>query len=200
MPQTSSTERRQIAALVSRLLSHYWTADDREETRESQIEDWITDLHQFGAEVVSRACGRWRLTQNRRPTPADIVKLAIEERDTLGIEHQGSTSGKKPYAAMTDDEKRAWHTDVYAFRRVCLGIFEQTSPCDTKGKWYDPIMVDEAERTKRAGFAKRRGGTYENSARYARGAYGDPLVRKAEGTFKSIAEALGVTASEEGFP
>ncbi len=155
MPQTNSTERRQIAALVSRLLSHYWTADDREETREAQIEDWILDLEQFGSDIVSRATGRWRLTENRRPTPADIVKIAIEERDTLRLDERGPRDGKKPYAQMTEAEKQAWHTDVYAFRRVVLGIYEATSPCDTKGRWYDPIMVDDAEATKRRALNRR---------------------------------------------
>lgn len=211
---------RQVASLVTRLLNHYWTANEPEEVRRAQVEDWIEDLVQFGPEVVSRACGRWRLTQNRRPTPADIVKLAIEERDQLGIEEEGPAPGKKKYGQMSEAEKRAWHTDVYAFRRVCLGIFEQTSPPDPTGKWYDPIMVEEAARTtKRQLEAKRQ----QNREAFARGAgwssaqeredairaqkqreldgdWNHP-ERSRERTappaagFKTLAEALGVTAT-----
>lgn len=132
----SPQEVRQIAALVSRLLSHYWTAADREETRQAQIEDWVMDLRQFGSEAVARACGRWRLTQNRRPTPADIVKLAIEERTLIAESEEVAKSGKKPYAGMTYGEKQEFHTNVYAFRRIVLGADDTTSPCDLEGKWY----------------------------------------------------------------
>lgn len=71
---------REIAALVTRLLSHYWTAADREETRVAQIEDWLDDLREFGSEIVDEACTSWRRGQKHRPTPADIRKLAIEEQ------------------------------------------------------------------------------------------------------------------------
>jgi hypothetical protein len=67
--------------LVSRLLSHYWTADDREETREAQVEDWIDDLREFGPAIVSEACAMWRRGNRNRPTPSDIRKLALEEQD-----------------------------------------------------------------------------------------------------------------------
>ncbi len=67
--------------MVSRLLSHYWTADDREETREAQIEDWIIDLSEFGPAIVSEACAMWRRGNRTRPTPSDIRKLAIEEQE-----------------------------------------------------------------------------------------------------------------------
>lgn len=73
-----STANRQIAATISRLLGHYWTAADPPETRQAQIEDWLADLREFGPEIVSEACGRWRRAESRRPTPADVRRLAIE--------------------------------------------------------------------------------------------------------------------------
>lgn len=74
---TSSTATREIAAIVVRLLAHYWTADDPPQTRQAQIEDWLIDLREFGPAIVAEACQIWRRTQARRPTPADIRRLCI---------------------------------------------------------------------------------------------------------------------------
>ena len=46
---------------------------------------------------------------------------------------------------MTNEERWWWHADVYAWRRVYLGIHERTSPPDPHGVWFDGVMVDEAE-------------------------------------------------------
>lgn len=56
---------------------------------------------------------------------------------------------------MTDEEKWAFHTDVYAFRAVYLGRYEETSPCDESGRWFDRDLVDRAIVEKEA--QKRRG-------------------------------------------
>jgi hypothetical protein len=153
---------RQIASLISRLLSHYWTAADREETRQAQIEDWIVDLRQFGAEAVARACGRWRITEHRRPTPADIVKLAIEERDLIAPENGEASPIRGGHFASYEAE------DAYAreigfasalARRDAIAASKQTM---LDGDWNHP----ERSRERVPGF-------------------------------KSLAEALGVTATEE---
>ncbi len=107
------------------------------------------DLRQFGSEAVARACGRWRLTQDRRPTPANIVKLAVEERKFIAESEEMQKSGKKPYAMMTEAERQVFHTNIYAFRRVVLGADDTTSPCDPKGEWYRADLVDEEVRRRR---------------------------------------------------
>ena len=71
---------RETSAIVTRLLAHYWTANDRVETRQAQLEDWIVDLAEFGPAIVAEACASWRRGYHTRPTPADIRKLAIEEQ------------------------------------------------------------------------------------------------------------------------
>ena len=73
----NTTDNRQIAALVSRMLSHYWTAADPPETRQAQIEDWIGDLRRYSIESVIDACSAWRIRETKRPTPADIIALAM---------------------------------------------------------------------------------------------------------------------------
>jgi hypothetical protein len=57
---------------------------------------------------------------------------------------------------MTIAEKWRWHTDVYAFRRVYLGITATTSPVDPNGNWHDPALVEPAERRKRAELEQRK--------------------------------------------
>jgi hypothetical protein len=74
--------RAEIAALVARLLTHYWTAAEPIGMREAQARDWIEDLCEFIPAQVDEACRRWRRSQSRKPTIADIRALAIEERDT----------------------------------------------------------------------------------------------------------------------
>lgn len=81
----SARDTASIAAIVSRLLSHYWAADDPLETRKAQIEDWLEDLVEFEPDVVNDACSRWRRQPgNRRPTPGDIRAFASEEQNARG--------------------------------------------------------------------------------------------------------------------
>lgn len=75
--------RAEIAAMVARLLSHYWTAAEPAGVRQAQAEDWIEDLSEFLPSHVAEACRRWRRTQSRKPTIADIRALAIEEREIM---------------------------------------------------------------------------------------------------------------------
>ena len=73
-------QRESILAAVTRLLSHYWIPDLSKEIRKQQGEDWLEDLIEFGPEVVANACREWRRLESRRPTIADIRRLAIEEQ------------------------------------------------------------------------------------------------------------------------
>jgi hypothetical protein len=52
----------------------------------------------------------------------------------------------KPYSTMTEAERWAWHSEVYAFRRVILGASatERTSPPDPDGRWFDENLVQAA--------------------------------------------------------
>jgi hypothetical protein len=62
------------------MLGHYWTANEPEEARRAQIEDWFEDVAEFGPGIVAEACGAWRRSESRRPTPADIRALCIREQ------------------------------------------------------------------------------------------------------------------------
>jgi hypothetical protein len=41
--------------------------------------DWVRDLGEFDPAIVEEACTRWRRTEARRPTPADIRRLCLDE-------------------------------------------------------------------------------------------------------------------------
>jgi hypothetical protein len=75
-PTGPGEHSRRVAEMVSRLMNHYWTSNDHPAIRQAQIEDWIEDLSEFPIEIVEFACRQWRQTEKRRPTPAEIRKLA----------------------------------------------------------------------------------------------------------------------------
>jgi hypothetical protein len=60
-------------------------------------------------------------------------------------------------ASMTVPQRWKWHAEVYALRRVVLGVppGEHTSPCDPNGQWYDEAAVAAAEASLRARFAEQ---------------------------------------------
>ncbi len=76
----SHKRRQEIAALIARLMGHYWTADDDPASRRAQAEDWIDDLIEFDVGDVQNACVEWRRSQSRRPTPSDVRLIAIAEQ------------------------------------------------------------------------------------------------------------------------
>lgn len=150
---TTNDTGRRIAEELSKLFLHYWSAQDPIELRKSQMADWIEDLAEFGPEAVRAACIRWRRSQQRRPTPAELRVYASEEGQRVLAEAGDRARGKKPYAQMDEIERRRWHAGVYAFRKLILGIDEQTSPCDPEGRMWDADLVAEAE----VALAKRKG-------------------------------------------
>jgi hypothetical protein len=158
-----------MAALITRLLSHYWTADDHEAVRKAQVIDWLYDMRNFSMEVFAEACGRWRIAETRRPVVADIYKLCLEVEElrrppsewTLSpppeaifpsmADHDylrkkiriGRGDAGVGYAALPLDEKHRWHAYDYAFRRAVL--HSESSPLDPEGRWHDPVMAGAAE-------------------------------------------------------
>jgi hypothetical protein len=62
------------------------------------------------------------------------------------------------FASLTEHQKWEWHADVYAFRRVMLGISpeERRSPPDSEGRWFNETLIGIAERFYRHKHAGRR--------------------------------------------
>lgn len=73
--------RTKIAGHISRLMSHYWTANEDPRLRKAQAEDWLEDLAEFHEGIVGEACRDWRQEQTRRPTPADVRQLCLAATD-----------------------------------------------------------------------------------------------------------------------
>jgi hypothetical protein len=126
-PQPSNSSHdtdRAIAGLIARLLLHFWTPQELSEgARTAMASDWLMDVREFGSDVVAEACGRWRRSETRRPTIADIRRLCIEEQgeshmaialvlserglvDRLREEHQGMRRVR--------DEDAAQHREDWA--------------------------------------------------------------------------------------
>jgi hypothetical protein len=61
---------------------------------------------------------------------------------------------RKGYAALSENERQQWHADVYGFRRVALDQWQQTSPVDETGTYFDSRKVDIAEKHYRRKFNK----------------------------------------------
>jgi hypothetical protein len=61
------------------------------------------------------------------------------------------------FAKLTQPQKRQWHAQVYAMRRVALDVPHDihTSPCDPKGEWFDEHAVTQAEAELRAKHAEQ---------------------------------------------
>jgi hypothetical protein len=61
------------------------------------------------------------------------------------------------YGRMPKPQRWEWHAEVYALRRVMLGVSNDThtSPCDTKGEWYDEQAVAQAEAKLRGKLAEQ---------------------------------------------
>lgn len=81
MPSNSSAERTKIAAEISRLLAHYWSAAEDQRLRAAVSRDWLEDLQEFRADWVEEACRQWRRSEPKRPTISDIRKLCQRIRD-----------------------------------------------------------------------------------------------------------------------
>lgn len=78
----------------------------------------------------------------------------------------------KPFSELSVAEKWLWHSNVYAFRRIVLGVprEETVSPCDQTGVWFDESMVAEAEKRlleKRGAHRRRRVPLLDNPAELA---------------------------------
>lgn len=119
-PQTPGSVGREIAALIVRLMSHYWTADDPPAAREAQTLDWIEDLVEFGTDSVARACGEWRRTQSKRPTIADIRALCSKDRElyrhdrALPPPDQRERRDEAYRLQRARDEEAAQHREAFA--------------------------------------------------------------------------------------
>lgn len=67
--------RRAILALISTLLSHFWTAAEPAAVREAQLADWLADLEGYTPKAVGDACAEYRRAHTKRPTIADIRQI-----------------------------------------------------------------------------------------------------------------------------
>jgi hypothetical protein len=108
-------------------LVHYWTANDPPETRQAQIEDWLESLEDFAADAIEWACREWRETLFRRPTIADIRKLAIERANWQ----------KRPALPPRSPRKKVLNTWEPGYEARYQEEWFLALPLETKQKFYE---------------------------------------------------------------
>lgn len=121
-------------------------------------------------------------------------------RPYSGTAQQGRR--RAPYATLTEAEKWEWHAEVYAFRRVVLGVpaEERTSLYDPDGAWFDAALVAEAEgrlRAKRNEARERRERARSDEAqREGRAVINAWAQRKGYADVDAYADAVGIHWSD----
>jgi len=89
---------REIAALVTALLTHYGTTNEPAAVRRREMQDWLDDLVEFDVDIVADACTDWRRRPGgRRPTPGDIRSLCVERQ-----------SERNEARRLTDERATRW--------------------------------------------------------------------------------------------
>ena len=91
-----------IADLVSKLLSHFATADEPLSVRRGIAEDWIEDLAEFTTAQLEWACREWRRTQSLRPAIADIRRLATQAQHN-DLERLALTDSRQRWPKWLED-------------------------------------------------------------------------------------------------
>ncbi|WP_068316567.1 hypothetical protein [Aliiruegeria sabulilitoris] len=94
----STATTSELRQAVTGLLNHYPARPLSENAAAAVLEDWITDLRSYPADIILAACQQWRREPNTfAPTPGHIIELAepimrVRQlylrmvRDALGVE------------------------------------------------------------------------------------------------------------------
>lgn len=157
-----------IAAEISRLMGHYWAANEDPRLRAALASDWLDDLREFKPAQVAAACARWRHTHTRRPTPAELRALCAEEAagggDPMGLAPEELTPARGvPFGKLNPAEKWSWYARHFA-RCESGGLIKHLEQFDRR--YRDSALVEQAiaelmisgEADQLAVIARARGG------------------------------------------
>lgn len=145
---TEKPDLKSITARVTVLLSNYFEKSVSQDTADALLENWVDHLADFPYWVVDYACRRWEKMDRRKPTPADIVKLASDRmlmcRDELERRYQSKLPPPEPHAPLTLEEKRnrAMVADQY-LKKFGFGKFSRTRKANSVPHWSDGMTVEE---------------------------------------------------------
>lgn len=118
-PRRSPENVTMIAAEISRLMSHYWAANEDPRLRAAIAADWLDDLREFDAEWVRDACRDWRRSQAKRPTIADIRARCVDtaERYRRPPPRREPTHDERVAAARKHGERETRYAAAFAWRQ-----------------------------------------------------------------------------------
>ena len=156
---TETPDLKSITARVTVLLSSYFEKTMDISTSDALLENWVDHLAAYPYWVVEYACSRWERTERRKPTPADIVKLASDRvlmcRDELERRYQSKFPPPEPATPLTIEEKRAraMVADQY-LKQFGFEKFNRRRKAQGVPHWSDDLTIDE-ENAQMAGLRKR---------------------------------------------
>lgn len=67
-----------LTGRVTVMLAQYFVPDMPFELQALLLADWVDCLNEFPSWAVKAACDRWRDTERRKPTPADIRAICLD--------------------------------------------------------------------------------------------------------------------------
>lgn len=134
--------------------------------RRAQAEDWIADLAEYSAGAVREGCARWRRSETRRPTIAELRPIIAEEQGRLDARRalpaaplgnfpcfadrdflRGKLKANKGgFQGFSDEERRRWYGYCCAWDRVMKLGNPPDSALGQDRTWYDAGLADAAER------------------------------------------------------
>lgn len=109
--------------------------------RQSQMMDWITDLEEFGPQVVTDACAEWRRGSEKKPLIAQIRKICLEMKPRpLALPPPVRDVPKSPgmpiHLHSTDEEVRA-----YELLQKRLRLESNEWECSPEGQEYFAMVA-----------------------------------------------------------
>lgn len=100
---------------MATLLSFYWQADDSDLVKAAAGKVWADMLERFSQDEIAKACRRWIANETRRPTPAEIIKLCVEERPRPQVVYLSAPRDLPP--PQTAEERAASSARIDALLR-----------------------------------------------------------------------------------
>lgn len=132
--------------------------------RTAMARDWVSDLREFGAVTVAKACADWRQTESKKPAIADIRKLCFAEQQRLKL-----LSGPRlTYAprrlpdTLVRENWRDLRTGDWTAAELAIRVAENRAEAKRRGYGDDPdawqtMVTDELGRSPKTKTKRRDG-------------------------------------------
>ena len=149
--------RTRLLARIATLLAHFYAPDIPDTLRRGIAQDWAETLEDLPWHGIVWACSQWLKIEKRRPTPAEIRRLTLEEcepdmriRNRLQRIVAGGVKEPKPrekyISEYTPVELREWEARMAELKRT-LGTATKPMP-GVRRRGPPPLTAEERTRLK----------------------------------------------------